>query len=204
MACIWLASIGTALSAYFILAANAWMQHPVGSVVNTTAGRAELRDFGAVLTNSTAIGAFTHTITAAFVTAGVFVAAISAWHLTRGQHSEVFRPSIRLALVTVFIASVGVAVTGDLQARLMTQQQPMKMAAAEALYDTVAPASFSLFTIGSLNGSKEVWRTALIVTHHPEQVHGLPQVRLTRSNRPHFDPATDESQLTTSHYPGGS
>ncbi len=62
---------------------------------------------------------------------------------------------MRLALVTVLIASLGVVVTGDLQARLMTEQQPMKMAAAEALYDTVAPASFSLFTIGSLDGSQE-------------------------------------------------
>ncbi|MGI5129967.1 cytochrome ubiquinol oxidase subunit I [Pseudonocardia sp. CA-107938] len=157
LACIWLASIGTMLSAYFILAANSWMQHPVGSVVNTARGRAELTDFGAVLTNSTAIGAFTHTITACFVTGGMFVIAISAYHLARGQHAEVFRPSMRLGLVTVLIASIGVAITGDLQARLMTEQQPMKMAAAEALYDTVAPASFSLFTVGTLDGSQEVW-----------------------------------------------
>jgi cytochrome d ubiquinol oxidase subunit I len=157
LACIWLASIGTVLSAYFILAANSWMQHPVGSIVNDARGRAELTDFGAVLTNSTAVGAFTHTITACFVTAGMFVLAISAWHLARGQHIDVFRPSLRIALVTVLIGSLGVVVTGDLQARLMTEQQPMKMAAAEALYDTVAPASFSLFTIGSLDGSQEVW-----------------------------------------------
>jgi cytochrome d ubiquinol oxidase subunit I len=157
LACIWLASIGTVLSAYFILAANSWMQHPVGSVVNNATGRAELKDFPAVLTNSTAVGAFTHTITACFVTAGVFVVSISAYHLARGQHTEVFRPSIRLGLVSVLIASLGVIVTGDLQARLMTEQQPMKMAAAEALYDTVAPASFSLFTVGSLDGGQEVW-----------------------------------------------
>ena len=157
LATIWLASIGTMLSAYFILAANSWMQHPVGSVVNNAAGRAELKDFGAVLTNSTAVGAFTHTIAGCFVTAGVFVLAISAWHLSKDQHADVFRPSIRLALVTVLIASLGVVVSGDVQARLMTRQQPMKMAAAEALYDTVAPASFSLFTVGTLDGSKEVF-----------------------------------------------
>ena len=157
LACIWMASIGTVLSAYFILAANSWMQHPVGSVVNNARGRAELTDFGAVLTNPTAVGAFTHTITACFVTAGMFVLAISAWHLARGQHTEVMRPSLRIALVTVLVAGIGVVFTGDLQTRLMTQQQPMKMAAAEALYDTTAPASFSLFTIGSLDGSKEIW-----------------------------------------------
>src|SRR3954447_21269917 len=157
LACIWLASIGTVLSAYFILAANSWMQHPVGSLVNEATGRAELKDFGAVLTNSTAVGAFLHTITACFVTGGVFVLAISAYHLARGRDVEVFRPSIRIGLVTVLVASLGVVVTGDLQARLMTQQQPMKMAAAEALYDTVAPASFSVFTIGTPDGSQEVW-----------------------------------------------
>jgi len=130
-------------------------------VVNTARGRAELTDFGAVLTNSTAVGAFTHTITASFVTAGMFVLAISAWHLARDQHTEVMRPSLRMALVTVLIASIGVVITGDLQARLMTEQQPMKMAAAEALYDTVAPASFSVFTIGSLDGSEEIWSIRL-------------------------------------------
>lgn len=67
---------------------------------------------------------------------------------------------MRLALVTVLIGSVGVAVTGDLQARLTTEQQPMKMAAADALYVTVAPASFSLFTIGSLDGSQELFGRA--------------------------------------------
>ncbi|MEU4248093.1 cytochrome ubiquinol oxidase subunit I [Amycolatopsis sp. NPDC026612] len=155
LATIWIASIGTVLSAYFILAANSWMQHPVGSIVNPATGRAELKDFGAVLTNSTAVGAFAHTITACFLTAGMFVVGISAWQLRRQKNADVFRPSMKLALVTVLIAGLGVIVTGDLQARLMTEQQPMKMAAAEALYDTVAPASFSLFTIGSLDGSQE-------------------------------------------------
>jgi cytochrome bd ubiquinol oxidase subunit I len=157
LATIWLAAIGTVLSAYFILAANSWMQHPVGYAVNPATHRAELKDFGAVLTNSTAVGAFAHTLTASFVTAGIFVVAVSAWQLGRRRSTEVFRPSMRMALVTVLIASIGVVVSGDLQARLMTQQQPMKMAAAEALYDTASPASFSLFTIGSLDGSKEVF-----------------------------------------------
>ncbi|HSK60415.1 MAG TPA: cytochrome ubiquinol oxidase subunit I [Actinomycetospora sp.] len=157
LATIWAAAIGTVLSAYFILAANSWMQHPVGSWVNPATGRAELTDFGAVLTNSTAVGAFTHTITAALLTAGMFVLGISAWHLARRNETRVFRSSLRLALVTVLVAGVGTVVTGDLQARLMTEQQPMKMAAAEALWDTSSPASFSLFTIGSLDGTQEVW-----------------------------------------------
>ncbi|BBG03664.1 MULTISPECIES: cytochrome ubiquinol oxidase subunit I [Pseudonocardia] len=157
LACIWLAAIGTVLSAYFILAANSWMQHPVGFAVNEATGRAELNDFAALLTNSTAVAAFGHTITACFVTAGMFLVAISAWNLARSRFPEVFRPSIRLGLWTVLVASLGVVLTGDVQARLMTRQQPMKMAAAEALWDTVAPASFSIFTIGTPDGTQELW-----------------------------------------------
>ena len=109
-----------------------------------------------MLTNSTALGAFPHTITACFVTAGMFVLAISAWHLRRGQPHRGVPPVAPAGACVVLIASLGVVVTGDLQARLMTEQQPMKMAAAEALYDTVAPASFSIFTIGTRR-PEEVW-----------------------------------------------
>jgi cytochrome d ubiquinol oxidase subunit I len=156
LAAIWLASIGTILSAYFILAANSWMQHPVGYRINAASGRAELTDFGKVLTNSTTLVTFPHTVTAAFLTAGAFMLTVCAWHLVRRNQVEVFRPSMKLALWTILIAGLLVVVTGDLQARLMTRQQPMKMASAEALYDTAQPASFSLFTIGTLDGSREV------------------------------------------------
>jgi cytochrome d ubiquinol oxidase subunit I len=155
LACVWLVAFGTLLSAYFILAANSWMQHPVGYHVN--GGRAELTDFWAVLTNSTMLVAFPHTVTAAFVTAGLFVVGVSAWHLARRRHVEVFRPSLKMALVVTFVASLGVAVTGDMQGKVMTAQQPMKMAAAEALYRTEQPAAFSVFTIGTLDGGREIF-----------------------------------------------
>src|SRR5262245_14616654 len=157
LTCIWLASMGTILSAYFILAANSWMQHPVGYRFNPTTHRAELTDFGAVLTNPTTLITFPHTVTAAFLTGGVFMFAVSAWHLGRKRDVEVFRSSLRLALWVIVISGALVAITGDQQARIMTEQQPMKMAAAEALYGTAQPASFSLFTIGTLNGGEEVW-----------------------------------------------
>ncbi len=157
LACIWLASTGTMLSAYFILVANSWMQHPVGYRINPATNRAELTDFWAVLTNSTALVTFAHTIAAAFLTAGTLMLAVSTWHLARRRDLDVLRPSFRLALVVVLASGVAVAASGDLQARVMTKQQPMKMAAAEALYRTSAPASFSLFTIGSLDGTDEVW-----------------------------------------------
>jgi cytochrome bd ubiquinol oxidase subunit I len=157
LACIWLAAIGTVLSAYFILAANSWMQHPVGFRFNPETGRAELIDFAAVLTQNTAMVTFAHTLTAALVVAGAAVLGISAWFLARRSDDAVFRPTLRLGAWTVIVASIAVIVSGDLQAKIMTEQQPMKMAAAEALYDTTAPASFSLFTIGSLDGSQELW-----------------------------------------------
>ena len=155
LACIWIAAIGTNLSAFFILAANSWMQHPVGYVIDATTHRARLTSIWAVLTNSTALVTIPHTLAASFLMAGVFVLSISAWHLGKG--AELFRPALRLGIVTVLAAGLAVAITGDLQARIMTRQQPMKMAAAEALYNTSAPASFSLLTVGSLDGSSELW-----------------------------------------------
>ena len=156
LATIWIVAVGTMLSAYFILAANSWMQHPVGYTLNAARGRAELTDFGAVLTNPTTLVTFPHTITACFLTAGAVMLAVSAWHLKQRNQVEVFRPGLKLGAWVVLIAGVGVFITGDAQARVMTAQQPMKMAAAEALYNTSKPASFSLFTIGSLNGRSEV------------------------------------------------
>ncbi len=76
-------AIATNLSAFFILAANSWMQHPVGTILNEERGRAEMADIGAVLTNSTLWAAFPHTISAAFLTAGTFVAAIAAWWMVK-------------------------------------------------------------------------------------------------------------------------
>jgi cytochrome d ubiquinol oxidase subunit I len=159
LASIWLVAIGTQLSAYFILAANSWMQWPVGYRYDRATGRAELEDFGAVLTNKVALATFPHTISAAFLTGGAFMLGIALWHLVRrrGEHTELFRPAVKLGAITVLVAAAAVVVTGDIQGKIMTETQPMKMAAAEALYETSAPADFSLLTIGSLDGQREVW-----------------------------------------------
>ncbi len=156
---IWIVAIGTVLSAYFILAANSWMQHPVGYTLNQQAGRAELTDIMAVLLNSTALITFAHTIPAAFLTGGAFVAGIAMWRLVRHPEAdrEAFRSAAKAGAWMVVVSGLLVAVTGDAQARIMTQQQPMKMASAEALYHTSQPASFSILTIGSLDGSQEVF-----------------------------------------------
>ncbi len=155
LASIWLVSIGTMLSAYFILAANAWMQHPVGYKVQ--GNRAIMTNFWAVMTNSTLISSFLHVFTAALVTAAMLMLGISAWHLRRSQKAgegphPVFAASAKLALVVGVIAVLATMFFGDNQARLMEKQQPMKMAAAEAVYNTQNGASFSLLTIGNLSG----------------------------------------------------
>ncbi|MEU8529196.1 MULTISPECIES: cytochrome ubiquinol oxidase subunit I [Streptomyces] len=150
LACIWMVSIGTILSAYFILAANSWMQHPVGYRINKERGRAELTDFWHVLTQNTALTQFFHTITAAFLVGGAFMVGISAFHLARKRHVAVMRSSLRIGLITLIIAGLGTAISGDLLGKVMFKQQPMKMAAAEALWDGEAPAPFSVFAYGDV------------------------------------------------------
>lgn len=161
LASIWLAATGTLLSAYFILAANAWMQHPVGYVLNAEKGRAELVDIKAVLTQKTALATFFHTIPSAAFTAGAFIAGISAYLIIKRKDVEMARSTFKMGAITMLISFVLVSVSGDLTARIMTEQQPMKMAAAEALYDTQASAPFSLLTIGTLDGSKSVFQIGI-------------------------------------------
>jgi cytochrome d ubiquinol oxidase subunit I len=134
------------------------MQHPVGFV--RADGRAQLTDFGAVLTNSTTLVAVLHTVAAAFLSAGAVVVGVAAWQMWRRRDSgdaPAFRSAARAGMWVTVLAGVAVAASGHLQGVIMTQQQPMKMAAAEALYHTEQPASFSLITIGTLDGSQEIW-----------------------------------------------
>jgi cytochrome bd ubiquinol oxidase subunit I len=161
LATIWLVAIGTEVSAYFILAANSWMQHPVGYIVNRTTGRAELRDFPAVLFNVTQLVSIPHVLLASYLTAGLFVIGISGYHLLRRKEVDVFRGSAQIALVISFISAVLIAFVGHVQAQVMTQQQPMKMAAAEALYRTESGAHFSIFAIGDLTGQHLIFDVTL-------------------------------------------
>ncbi|MER7248852.1 cytochrome ubiquinol oxidase subunit I [Kribbella sp. NPDC000426] len=163
LGCIWMVVLGTQLSAYFILAANSWMQNPVGFRYNAARGRAELTDLWAVLTNKVVLVTYPHTIFAAFMVGGAFVAGVALWHLVRRPlvDKDVFRSALKIGASVVLVASVGVAISGDLQGKVMTEVQPMKMAAAEALYETEKPASFSVFTVGTLDGSKEIFSIKL-------------------------------------------
>jgi cytochrome d ubiquinol oxidase subunit I len=178
LATIWLVAFSTSLSAYFILAANSWMQHPVGYRISPVTHRPQLTSIVALLTNSTLLAAWPHVLFASILVAGAVIVACAAWNLARGQDTEVFRRVLRIGLSAVLAAGIATAVTGDIQARLMDSQQPMKMAAAEALYNTAAPAWFSLVTVGSLSGGQELWSVrvpyllSLIATLNP---HGTVQ-----------------------------
>jgi cytochrome d ubiquinol oxidase subunit I len=158
-ACMWIVHVGTLLSAYFILAANSFMQNPVGYRYNEQTGRAELTDFAAVLTNKVQLVTFPHVVMAAYMVGGAVVMGVGLWHMRRrtvGDDLPMYRKATRLGAVVTLAAGLGVAVSGDVQGKIMTEVQPMKMAAAEALYETSdSNAPFSIFTVGSLDGSEE-------------------------------------------------
>ncbi len=187
-ACMWIVHVGTLASSYFILAANSWMQHPVGYSYNEDTGRAELTDFWAVMTNKVQLVTFPHVILAAYMTAGAFVLGVAAWLYTRKRFEAdrgMYRKGIRMGAVVALIAGIGVAVTGDVQGKVMTDVQPMKMAAAEALYDTEEScAPFSIFTIGTPDGTSEKFAITvpcllsfLATGHFDGKVEGINDLR---------------------------
>lgn len=154
LASIWLVAIGTTISAFFILAANSFMQWPVGYTLNDVTDRAELTSFLDVVTNPHLATQFPHTILAGWVTAAFVVLAVAAWHLRQRNEVELFRSAATLALAVGLVASLGTALVGHTQAQLMTDQQPMKMAAAEALWETEQPAGFSIFAVGDIDNGR--------------------------------------------------
>jgi len=161
LACVWAFAMATMVSAYFILAANSWMQHPVG--VELVDGRPQLNSIWAVLGNSTVLAAFPHAIAGAFAVAGAFLVGIAGWHLWKStvpmldpasrssEDSAVWRSSLKLGTLVGVVAFAGLVVSGDMQSRLMFEQQPMKMASAEALCHSEEPAGFSVFAVGDVS-----------------------------------------------------
>ena len=142
---IWLAAIGTNLSALFILLANAWMQHPVGFTIRN--GRAEMTDFLAVVTNSYGLIKFSHTLLSGYALAAFLIMGVSAWHLLRKNEVDFFKRSFRFAAVWAFVASVIVGVTGDFHAVEIAKVQPTKFAAMESVWETKKNAGMSLLLI---------------------------------------------------------
>ncbi|GAA2196731.1 cytochrome ubiquinol oxidase subunit I [Sinomonas flava] len=186
---LWCAVIGSVVSAYFIIVANSWMQHPVG--VTVVDGRPVMTDAWAVFTNNTALVAFPHTVMGALGVAGAFLLGIAWYHLWQRRHDgidtvavvdgtakrgkargkervvvgeapgvpgrdrtdhAVWLKSLRIGAVVAMISFAGTAITGDLQGKLMFEQQPMKMAAAEAAcHDGTGFSILSVGNVGSRN-----------------------------------------------------
>ncbi|NIA31499.1 MAG: cytochrome ubiquinol oxidase subunit I [Actinobacteria bacterium] len=153
---IWIVAIGSNLSALWILIANSFMQHPVGYVIRN--GRAEMTDFFALVFNGHVWVQFPHVFASAMTTAAFFVIAISAYHLLKKSHDmQVYQKSFKLAGIYGAIGVILVVLIGHAQAQYMVKTQPMKMAAAEALWNDEDPAAMSLFTIGDEHNRKDIF-----------------------------------------------
>ncbi|CCO07256.1 cytochrome ubiquinol oxidase subunit I [Desulforamulus hydrothermalis] len=142
---IWLVAVGSNLSALWILIANSFMQHPVGYTIRN--GRAEMTDFFALITNPHVFYQFPHTVLGGYATAAFFVMGISAYYLLRQKHMDLYRRSFKIAMIFGLISILAVTLVGHWQAQYLVQSQPMKMAAAEAQWETADPAAFALVAV---------------------------------------------------------
>ena len=180
----WLVALGSNLSALWILIANGWMQHPVGAQFNPDTMRMEVTDFEAVIFNPVAQAKFVHTVSAGYVTGFVFVLAISALYLLRGHHMAIAKRSMTVAASFGLASALSVVVLGDESGYTAGENQKMKIAAIEAMWNTVpAPAPFTLF--GLPNQATHVtedevripWMLGLIDTRSlTEEVPGINQL----------------------------
>jgi cytochrome d ubiquinol oxidase subunit I len=163
LATIWAVAVGGALSAAFIMAANSWMQRPVGYTINAN-GHAQLTNIWAVLTNTVFLWAYVHVLLASLVTASAVMLGVSAWHLHRRNSPEVFERSARLSLVVLIPATLFALFVGSELGVVETTYQPMKIAASEANWNTCQPCSFSVFQIGG--GNRDETPTKIIQIPH--------------------------------------
>ena len=162
LATIWLVALGSMLSAAFILAANSWMQHPVGYVM--VSGKPVLNDIWAVFTNPVFVWGYAKVVFVSLVTGSMVMLAVSAWQLRHGGDRPVFTRSARMALIVLVPAILLTMLVGDELGVIEGEYQPMKIAAAEAQWTTCQPCSFSLFQIGG--GNNDQTPTEIIAVPH--------------------------------------
>jgi cytochrome d ubiquinol oxidase subunit I len=162
---IWMVALGGSLSAAFIMAANSWMQHPVGYTTDKSTGKPQLNDIWAVMTNPVFLRGYLHVLLASLATAAVVMLAISAWQIRRGSAPTVFAPAARLSLVLLAPALLMAMIVGSELGVTEAKYQPMKIAASEAQWETCQPCSFSLFQIGGGNND-----------HTPTQIIEIPHL----------------------------
>ncbi|MEO8459622.1 MAG: cytochrome ubiquinol oxidase subunit I [Dokdonella sp.] len=147
----WLLAFASSMSALWILIANAWMQNPVGAEFNLETMRMELTSLSAVFLNPVAQSKFVHTVSAGYVLGSMFVLSISAWYLLRGRNIEFAKRSMTVAASFGLLSALSVVVLGDESGYTVSENQKMKLAAIEAMWETEpAPAAFTLFGIPDL------------------------------------------------------
>ena len=153
LATIWIAALGTWLSAYFILMANSWMQRP--EAYKVVDGQAQLTSAWTLLTGKWGLWAFGHTMLAGLEVASVVVFGIASWHLLRGRNQELFKRASKLALIVLVPVSAFNLWFGSNFGIVVTEEQPMKISATEAQWKTCQPCSFSVFQIGGFSESDQ-------------------------------------------------
>ena len=152
----WMVTLGTVLSAAFIMAANSWMQHPVGYKINPTTGRPQLSSISAVMTNPVFLWAYAHVLLSALLTACMVMLAVAAWHLRKQRDTAVFERAAKLSLVVLLPVAILILLVGSELGIQETKYQPMKIAAAEAQWQTCdLNRPFSLFQIGGGNNDQK-------------------------------------------------
>ncbi len=153
LASTWLTGLGATISAWWILVANSWMQHPVGMEFNADTARNEMISFSEVALSPFAVSKFFHTVTSAWVLGGIFVIGVSCWYLLKGRQKKFALASIKVGAIVGFVGAVLVALTGDESGHQVAQHQPMKLAAMEGLYKGESGAG--LTAIALLNPAKK-------------------------------------------------
>ena len=142
-ACIWIVAIGSNLSAFWILVANSFMQHPAGFAIEN--GRAIMTDFLALVTNPYVCGEYSHALFAGISTGGFVVLAVSAWKLLHDETSRyAFTQSIKGGAIFMAIGILGVMGSGHMHTQYLATANPMKLSSIEALWETADPAPFAI------------------------------------------------------------
>jgi cytochrome bd ubiquinol oxidase subunit I len=163
LACIWMVALGSILSALFILAANSWMQHPVGYTLNSH-GQPQLNNVWALFTNPTFLWGYVHVILASLVAGSLVMLSVSAWYLRKRVEVGAFHTTARVALVVLLPAILIQMFVGNKLGEIEAKYQPAKIAAAEAEWSNCQPCSFSVFQIGG--GDNDQTPTQIIAVPH--------------------------------------
>ena len=163
LASTWLTGLGATISAWWILVANAWMQHPVGMTFNPLTVRNEMTDFMAVAFSPSAVLKFMHTVSSGWMTGAVFVVGVSCWFLLKNRNIKLAKASLKIGSLVGVIATLIVLGTGDQSGVEMAKQQPMKLAAAEGLKQGSTQAPFSI-----VPGVEVPGVLSILATHDPD------------------------------------